>query len=197
MHDTMSHPVTVTERPARRIAEIAAGVINTAHRLGRPAVTTVGRIEVDPNFPAIVPAKVSFTIDARHPDPAARERLYAMHEGLLREVAARRSLDLSLWKIIDHPPCICDAELVATLRAAAADQAVPVMTMASGAGHDSQQMAAIAPSTLTGSGRPKSSLCASSVRSTARMSRTCSPSSSSSSAIWKRRAARGSRAWKR
>jgi allantoate deiminase len=138
-------PMDMRRDPMAGFAEIASGVINTAHRLGRPAVTTVGRVEVDPNFPAIVPAKVTFTIDARHPDPAARERLYAMHEGLLREVASRRNLELSLWTIIDHPPCLCDAELVATLRAAAADQAVPTMTMASGAGHDSQQMAAIAP----------------------------------------------------
>jgi allantoate deiminase len=138
-------PMDMRRDPMAGFAEIASGVINTAHRLGRPAVTTVGRIGVEPNFPAIVPASVSFTIDARHPDPAARERLYAMHEGLAREVALRRDLDLSLWKMIDHPPCICDPALVDTLKAAAADQDVPTMVMASGAGHDSQQMASIAP----------------------------------------------------
>ena len=138
-------PMDMRRDPMAGFAEIASGVINTAHRMGRPAVTTVGQVNVDPNFPAIVPAKVAFTIDARHPDPAVRERLYAMHEGLAREVAARRNLDLSLSKIIDHPPCICDPALVETLKAAAADQGVPTMVMASGAGHDSQQMASIAP----------------------------------------------------
>jgi allantoate deiminase len=138
-------PMDMRRDPMAGFAEIASGIINTAHRLGRPAVTTVGRVTVEPNFPAIVPAKVSFTIDARHPVPAARDRLYAMHEGLLREVAGRRDLDLSFRTLLDHPPCICAPELIETLEAAAGDQGVPTMTMASGAGHDSQQMAAIAP----------------------------------------------------
>ena len=84
-------------------------------------------------------------VDARHPDPAARRRLYAMHEGLLREVAARRDLDLSMRTMLDHEPCLSDPHLLTTLEAAATDQEVPTLTMASGAGHDSQQMAAIAP----------------------------------------------------
>jgi allantoate deiminase len=138
-------PMDMRRDPMAGFAEIASGLINTAHRLGRPAVTTIGRVHVDPNFPAIVPAKVSFMVDARHPDPAAGERLYAIHEALMREVAARRNLELSLWTVLDHPPCICDPDLVATLKTAAADQGVPTLTMASGAGHDSQQMAAIAP----------------------------------------------------
>jgi allantoate deiminase len=138
-------PMDMRRDPMAGFAEIASGLIDTAHRLGRPAVTTVGRVTVEPNFPAIIPARVSFTVDARHPDPVVRERLYAMHEGLMREVAGRRGLALSHRTLIDQPPCVCAPDLVATLKAAAADQGVPTMTMASGAGHDTQQMAAIAP----------------------------------------------------
>lgn len=138
-------PMDMRRDPMAGFAEIACGLINTAHRLGRPAVTTIGRVVVEPNFPAVVPAAVSFMVDARHPDPATRDRLYAMHEAQMREIAERRGLGLSLRTVLDHPPCICDPGLIETLRAAASDQLVPTMTMASGAGHDSQQMAAIAP----------------------------------------------------
>src|SRR5262249_50104989 len=34
-------------------AEIISGVVNTAHRMGRPAVTTVGRLTVTPNERAV------------------------------------------------------------------------------------------------------------------------------------------------
>ena len=62
----------------------------------------------------------------------------------MRAIADRRRLDLSWSVSVDHEPCPSDPSLVATLEAAAQRQGVPFMTMASGAGHDSQQMAKIA-----------------------------------------------------
>jgi allantoate deiminase len=137
-------PMDIRRDPMAGFAEIASGVVNTAHRMGRPAVTTVGRAVVKPNYPAIIPASVEFSIDARHPRPEKRRELYAAHEGLMREVAARRNLEID-WDIqIDHEPSPSDPEIVKTLERVAKEQGVPTLTMASGAGHDSQQMAAIA-----------------------------------------------------
>ncbi|MBZ9935648.1 Zn-dependent hydrolase [Mesorhizobium sp. BR1-1-16] len=137
-------PMDLRRDPMAGFAEIASGVINTAHRMGRPAVTTIGRIAADPNGAAVVPSSVSFTVDARHPDPQRRLELYALHEALMREVASRRGLTIT-WEIgIEKVPCLSDPALVATFREAAAAQGVPTLTMASGAGHDTQQMAKIA-----------------------------------------------------
>lgn len=138
-------PMDMRRDPLAGFAEMASGIINTAHRLGRPAVSTVGRVVVSPNFPGIIPSDVVFMIDARHPDPAELKRLYAMHEGLLAEVAARRDLEVEWRTMLDHEPCISDPDLLRAIRAAVDEQGVPIMAMASGAGHDSQQMAAIAP----------------------------------------------------
>ncbi|WP_181704797.1 Zn-dependent hydrolase [Chthonobacter rhizosphaerae] len=137
-------PMDLRRDPMAGFAEIAGGVIDTAHRMGRPAVTTVGRVSADPNYPAIVPRTVRFTVDARHPDPAMRALLYARHEALMREVAARRGLDISWEILVDHAPCLSDPALVRTFEDAARRQDIPFLTMASGAGHDSQQMAEIA-----------------------------------------------------
>jgi hypothetical protein len=60
---------------------------------------------------------------------------------LLQEMAERRSLDLQFSRLLDHPPCVCDRELVRLFQRAAREQQVPFTTMPSGAGHDSQQMA--------------------------------------------------------
>lgn len=137
-------PMDLRRDPMAGFAEIASGVINTAHRLGRPAVTTVGRCEVVPNGAAVVPREVRFTIDARHPDPDARMRLFALHENLMREVAARRGLRIDWTVSIDKAPCLSDPGLIAAFTAAAKQQSVPTMQMASGAGHDTQTMAKIA-----------------------------------------------------
>lgn len=125
-------------------AEIASGVIDTAHRFGRPTVTTVGRCVPEPNYPAVIPEKVTFTVDARHPDPAIRDRLYAAHENLMREVAARRGLQVSWTFIMDQPPCPSDPGLVDTFTAAAKSQGIDYHIMHSGACHDCQQMGRIA-----------------------------------------------------
>jgi allantoate deiminase len=137
-------PMDLRRDPMAGFLEIGSGVINTAHRLGRPAVTTIGRVEVNPNGAAVVPREVHFTIDVRHPDPERGQELYGLHEQLMLEVAARRGLEIE-WDIgTEKEPCLSDPDLVATLRAAAAEQGVPTLTMASGAGHDTQQMARIA-----------------------------------------------------
>ncbi|MCA9862175.1 MAG: hydantoinase/carbamoylase family amidase [Thermomicrobiales bacterium] len=137
-------PMDLRRDPIAGFSEIASGVIDTAHRWGRPAVSTVGRIHVKPNATAIIPESVTFTLDARHPDPDLCQKLYDTHENFMREVAKRRNLEIK-WRImIDHPACPSDAALVSTLRTAADTQGVPTMLMASGAGHDSQQMAKIA-----------------------------------------------------
>jgi allantoate deiminase len=131
--------------PMAGAAEIVSGVVDTAHRMGRPAVTTVGRMVVEPNGRAVVPERVGFTVDARHPDPAALARLLERHDGLWTEVAARRGLDLHVRTDSDRPPCPCDPALVAALAEAASAAGVPHMRMASGAVHDAMQFAETCP----------------------------------------------------
>ncbi|HEU5431345.1 MAG TPA: hydantoinase/carbamoylase family amidase, partial [Thermomicrobiales bacterium] len=87
-----ARPIDLRLDPMDGAAAMIAGVIGVAKRRGRPAVTTVGRIVVEPNFPNIVPERVEFTIDARHPDPATRLEMYAEQEALMRRIAAERGL---------------------------------------------------------------------------------------------------------
>ena len=125
-------------------AEIIGGLVDTAHRMGRPAVTTVGRVQVSPNERAVIPSQVAFTVDARSPLPEQREILLARHEALMREVAERRDLSLTLRVDSDRQPVLADPELVSTIRAAAVEAGAPAMAMTSGAVHDAMQLAEIA-----------------------------------------------------
>ena len=134
-------PMDLRRDPMGGAAEIISGVLNSAYRIGGPAVTTCGRMLVEPNGPAIVPERVTFTIDARHPDPEQRQLLYARHEALIREVAARRGLEVSWHLTVDRDPTVCDPGLVWLIEDVAREQGIPAMTMTSGAAHDTQQMA--------------------------------------------------------
>jgi allantoate deiminase len=137
-------PMDMRRDPMAGAAEIISGVIDTAHRMGRPCVTTVGRVNVSPNERAVIPRQVAFTVDARSPLPEQRETLLARHEALMHEVAERRDLSLNVRADSDRQPVRCDPETVAVIAAAAEEAGVPAMTMTSGAVHDAMQMAEIA-----------------------------------------------------
>ncbi|WP_296742141.1 Zn-dependent hydrolase [Mesorhizobium sp.] len=137
-------PMDARRDPMAGFAEIASGVISTAERWGRPAVTTVGQVNVEPNLPAIIPAKVSFMIDARHPDPDAVQRLYSLHENLIREVADRRGLGVKITVLENQAPLICHPEVVAAIKATAEEQGIRLGALPSGGSHDTQQMSRIA-----------------------------------------------------
>ena len=130
--------------PMAGFAEIVTTVIAVALENGPPAVTTIGRVHVEPNLPSAVPDKVTFTLDSRHPDPQALEEQHARQEQLMREIAERRGLEISWTKPLDLPPCLCDPTVVAALEAAARAQDIPFRRMHSGAGHDTQNIARIA-----------------------------------------------------
>jgi allantoate deiminase len=83
-------------------------------------------------------------IDARHPDPQQRELLYERHEALVREIAARRDLDLDLTRNKDLAPRPCDPGIVDLLDEAATALEIPHMRLTSGAVHDTQRFGQIA-----------------------------------------------------
>lgn len=137
-------PMDLRQDPMPAAAEMISTVIARAREAGRPTVTTVGRVLVEPNFPAIVPERVTFTIDARHPDARALDALCAGHEDVVRSIAERYGRRVE-WRITtNHPPSASDPELVRLLSETARDLGVPATTMPSGAVHDAQRMAHIA-----------------------------------------------------
>jgi len=126
------------------VAEMVSGVIAAAREMGAPAVTTVGRLVVEPNLPSVVPERVTLTIDSRHPEAGEREELYARQNAVIREAATTWGLDVASRVVVDQRPCPCDQELVRLIQQTANELDIASMFMHSGAGHDSQVMAQIA-----------------------------------------------------
>ena|ERR1041384_2680908 len=66
----------------------------------------------------------------------------------MRAIAEKYDVGIS-WQVpLDVPPCPCDPSVVAVLERAAREQGVPVARMQSGAGHDTQNIARIAPAAM-------------------------------------------------
>ena len=63
---------------------------------GEGAVVTVGRIEVSPNAFNCIPDSVEFTVDIRHPDPEALQRVKRHVERRINGISGRRGLESQL-----------------------------------------------------------------------------------------------------
>ncbi len=101
--------------------------IHEAARAIEGAVATVGRFEVEPGAVNVVPSRVTFTVDARAPDAERLERL----------VDAVGIADAS--RVL---PVAMSDPLRAALREELELRALPLVELASGAGHDAGVLAA-------------------------------------------------------
>lgn len=139
-----ARPMDMRQDPMVAAAEMILAVNRNALAMGRPAVSTVGRINVEPNLSPIIPEKVMFSIDCRHNDPTQLAALAGAHEAALHEIAARHGVQVT-WS--QRPPLLpvpCDPDIVRILEDAAQEQGIPTLTMPSGALHDTQRMAEVA-----------------------------------------------------
>jgi allantoate deiminase len=122
-------------------AEMIARIADAAAALGPPAVATVGSAVAEPGAVNIIPGVCTFTVDVRHSEPVKWRALIATIESVVRAVAAHRQLSVDIEPLIEVEPVPLDADLRATLQAAARAQGLSFRAMPSGAGHDSQIMA--------------------------------------------------------
>jgi allantoate deiminase len=141
-------PMDLRADPMAAAAEMIYRLTDTAARLGRPAVATVGSIEARPGAVNIVPGSVTFTIDARSPDVEQFGGLLDGTDAILEEVAERRGVVVKQDVLNQHDPVQLDLTLRGLLKTTAAEAGYRSLDMPSGAGHDSQIIANKAPTAM-------------------------------------------------
>lgn len=110
---------------------------------------TVGHIATSPGMPSVVPARAELTVDLRNPDDqhmaAAEADLAAFLDTLPDAQPGLRVESRRMAKTHQVP---FDNTVQDTIAAAAADLGEPTMRLMSGAGHDAQEIAAVAPTAM-------------------------------------------------
>jgi N-carbamoyl-L-amino-acid hydrolase len=104
---------------------------------------TVGRIEVFPNSPNTVPARVTFSIDFRHPEAAVLDARGGRIEEICRRFAGPCAVRIS--ETFNRPPCAFPARIVDAIERAARALGLAHMRLPSGAFHDANFIADVAP----------------------------------------------------
>lgn len=104
---------------------------------------TVGRFEVSPCSPNVVPGRVFFTIDFRHPEEAVIARLTNQIEPLC--LANARSCGVDVRETVRNKPTQFNPNIISAIRDKAEQLNLASMDMPSGATHDALYLARICP----------------------------------------------------
>jgi len=108
-----------------------------------PLRCTVGRIEVLPNSPNTVPAKVTFSIDFRHPEAAVLEQRSVRIAEVCRRYAG--PCEVTVTKTFERAPCAFPERIVGAIETAAQALGIAHIRLPSGAFHDANFIADLAP----------------------------------------------------
>jgi N-carbamoyl-L-amino-acid hydrolase len=112
------------------------------------AVGTVGRLEVKPSSPNVVPGEVFFTVDLRHPDALVLDEMQQAWTAAAYAVTDELGLEVEIAKILDQPPVRFDADCIACVRDGARAAGFAPREIVSGAGHDAGYVSRVAPSAM-------------------------------------------------
>jgi beta-ureidopropionase / N-carbamoyl-L-amino-acid hydrolase len=139
-----------TPMAERQDAMIAASQLTLAVReavTARPGrqVGTVGHLQVEPNAPNVVPGRVRLTIELRDLSP---DRLLEIAKDIRQRAAAIATATRTTIDITDlgrNPPALASDEVQRAIELAADARRLSARRQPSGAGHDAQMMAQLAP----------------------------------------------------
>jgi len=140
--------VAMTERKdaVLAFARIAAALESEIGRADPDVKFTIGRVEVHPNAPSVIPEQVTFRVDLRHPDNEALDRFGDTVRNLPASHAAPcRSM---VTELVSAPSNSFDPSLQERIAAAARRRGYPAIPLLSCAGHDARHMAPLCPSAM-------------------------------------------------
>ena len=108
-------------------------------------VGTVGRVDVSPGAPNVIPGEVLFSLEIRDLSMEKVTRLFGEIEASLTSIAANNDVEVSFDQYYESPETPTDVRLQDLVRASAEQLGLSSIDLPSGAGHDGQSMKGIAP----------------------------------------------------
>jgi N-carbamoyl-L-amino-acid hydrolase len=107
---------------------------------------TIGMFTVSPNAPSVVPGRVVFSIDLRHPDAQTLVKLGDAIPQICRSAALR--CEVAVTELLHDPPLEFPIAIRRKLAAAAGALKIPHMDLPSGAGHDARYLHYVCPTAM-------------------------------------------------
>jgi len=141
-------PMDMRRDPVRVLADVLPACYAAAAKRRPDARLTVAMIETRPSSPNTVPGYLRFFLDLRHPDAAHYRSLREEVEGVVEAALERQGLPGHIRCVWQAQGVTFDAKCVAAVREAASSLECEAIEMVSGAGHDSVNVATVAPTSM-------------------------------------------------
>lgn len=142
-------PMAMRHDAGYAAAEVVTFVRRLADELGqRPGshqVGTVGRLELQPSLVNVVAARATLTMDLRNTDEGVLQEAEQRVEAFLEELAQREGVVITTRRLARFEPVAFDERVVGLVERTAQGLGLSTMRMPSGAGHDAQMLARLAP----------------------------------------------------
>ncbi|AXK63313.1 Zn-dependent hydrolase [Burkholderia sp. IDO3] len=111
-------------------------------------LATIGMLRIEPNVINVIPRKAVFTVDLRDPDELRLQDAEKRLAAFLDKVAGQEGVRITTERLVRFEPVVFDAGLAAEIEASATRMGFSNRRMTSGAGHDAQMIARIAPAAM-------------------------------------------------
>ena len=141
-------PISMRRDAGHAAARVVTFLRDRARASNTPTVATVGCMRFEPDAINVIPSRATFTVDLRDPDAARLEQEEDALAGFLEELAAAENVTVSAERLARFEPVRFDARIVGLIEQAAAGRGLAARRMTSGAGHDAQMIARIAPTAM-------------------------------------------------
>lgn len=125
------------------VAELRAMAVDSGTTLA-----TVGCMQFEPNVINVIPRKATFTVDLRDPDETCLAYAENRLSQYLEALAEREGVTIATERLVRFEPVVFDAGLADAIEASARRFGFSHRRMTSGAGHDAQMIARIAPAAM-------------------------------------------------
>jgi N-carbamoyl-L-amino-acid hydrolase len=127
-------------------AELVLAVNRIATELDGRHVATVGRIQAFPGAPNVIPGRVAMSLEIRDLDAGRMQRVFDLIEAEAERIADERGTAIGFEELdVAAPPAPTDLAMRDVIENAASKLGLSNRRMPSGAGHDAQDIAHIAP----------------------------------------------------
>ena len=141
-------PMSMRQDAGHAAARVVTFLRDRATASNTPTVATVGSMRFEPNAINVIPARATFTVDLRDPDEQRLQAEEAALADYLERLAAAEGVTIAVERLarFDAGRIRCRDRAAGGGGRAPARAAVKRMT--SGAGHDAQMIARIAPAAM-------------------------------------------------
>lgn len=146
-----NHAGTTPTHLRRDAGYVACAITTELRQLAKSSGTTlatIGCMTFEPNVINVIPRRASFTVDLRDPDESKLLKAEQQLAARLAEIAEEEGVSIETEQLVRFQPVTFDPSLANAIEDSARRFGFSHRRMTSGAGHDAQMIARIAPAAM-------------------------------------------------